>query len=151
MRLALKPIGEVRSPVSAQRAGHWGEVVSELHFTEAMAEGLQGIDEFSHLLVLFWMHRASFRPRRDLLRRPGGRRDMPCRGIFAQRASGRPNGLGATVVRLLAHQGAVLRVQGLDALDGSPILDVKPYFTPFDRAPAPVEPQWVARLMRGYF
>src|SRR3974390_1148903 len=105
MRLALEPVGEVRSPVSAQRAGHWGKIVSELHFTEAMAEGLQGIDEFSHLLVLFWMHRASFLRGRDLLRRPGGRKDMPCRGIFAQRASSRPNGLGATVVRLLAHRG----------------------------------------------
>jgi tRNA-Thr(GGU) m(6)t(6)A37 methyltransferase TsaA len=151
MRLALQSVGEVRSPVSSLRKDHWGEVVSELHFSETMAKGLQGIEQFSHLLVLFWMHRASFHPERDLQRRPGGRSDMPRLGIFAQRGSPRPNALGASVVRLVSHRGPVLRVRGLDAIDGSPILDVKPYFRPFDRAPRPVEPGWVSRLMRGYF
>ena len=76
---------------------------------------------------------------------------MPRLGIFAQRASSRPNALGVSVVRLLSQEGAVLSVQGLDALDGSPILDVKPYFSDFDRANGSSEPEWVRRLMRDYF
>jgi tRNA (adenine37-N6)-methyltransferase len=76
---------------------------------------------------------------------------MPRVGIFAQRASSRPNALGVSVVRLLRQEAAVLSVQGLDAFDGSPILDVKPYVSDFDRANPSVEPDWVAQLMRGYF
>lgn len=151
MRLVFEPVGEVRSSVSPRRAAQWGEVVSELHFRDAVAEGLQGIEQFSHLLVLFFMHEAGYLPGRDLLRRPGERQDMPCVGIFAQRASTRPNCLGVSVVRLLWRRGTVLSVQGLDAIDGSPVLDVKPYFTAFDRASQPTEPDWVGRLMRGYF
>jgi tRNA-Thr(GGU) m(6)t(6)A37 methyltransferase TsaA len=150
MRLLLEPVAEVRCPVHPVEK-QWGDVLSELHFREELTEGLRGIDEFSHLLVVFWMHEASYLPERDLVRRPGGRGDMPRLGIFAQRASSRPNGLGVSVVRLLSHEKAVLSVQGLDALDGSPVLDVKPYFAEFDRAEAASEPRWVSRLMRDYF
>lgn len=150
MRLLLEPIAEVRCP-GLPLGKPWGEVVSELRFRAELTEGLRGIDQFSHLVVLFWMHEASYRPERDLVRRPCGRGDMPRLGIFAQRASSRPNTLGVSVVRLRSHQGAVLSVQGLDALDGSPVLDVKPYFADFDRARAASEPEWVRRLMRDYF
>jgi tRNA (adenine37-N6)-methyltransferase len=150
MPLLLEPIGEVRCralPVGKP----WGGVLSELHFRQHLTEGLRGIEQFSHLLVVFWMHQASYRPERDLVRHPEGREDMPRLGIFAQRASTRPNAMGVSVVRLLSQDGAVLSVQGLDAFDGSPILDIKPYFSEFDRAAAPLEPEWVSRLMRDYF
>ena len=151
MRLVLEPIGEVRCPVSRAPGIPWGEVVSTLYLKPGVVEGLKGIDQFSHLLVLFFMHQASYVAGRDLVRRPGGREDMPSLGIFAQRASSRPNTLGVSVVRLLSKEGAILCVQGLDAIDGSPLLDVKPYFKAFDRAIAPLEPEWVNRLMDGYF
>jgi tRNA (adenine37-N6)-methyltransferase len=150
MQLLFAPIGEVRCralPVGKS----WGAVLSELHLRPSVAGGLREIDKFSHLLVLFCMHQASYRADRDLVRRPGGRQDMPRLGIFAQRASSRPNALGVSVVRLLSQEGAVLSVQGLDALDGSPILDIKPYFSEFDRAKGSSEPEWVRRLMRDYF
>jgi tRNA (adenine37-N6)-methyltransferase len=150
MQLLFESIGEVRCRVLPV-GKPWGAVLSELHFKPNVAGGLRGIHQFSHLLVLFCMHQASYRPDRDLVRRPGGRQDMPCLGIFAQRASSRPNALGVSVVRLLSQEGAVLSVQGLDAFDGSPILDVKPYFPDFDRADCSSEPEWVGRLMRGYF
>jgi tRNA-Thr(GGU) m(6)t(6)A37 methyltransferase TsaA len=110
-----------------------------------------GIERFSHLLVVFWMHGATFSREDDLVRRPRGRDDMPEVGIFAQRAKHRPVPIGVTAVRLRARRGAVLEVEGLDALDGSPILDIKPYFPDFDRVADPTVPDWVSRLMQGYF
>jgi len=148
MAVCFEPIGEVRCHAPSN-GDPWGEVISKLHVAEGVVPGLRGIDQFSHLLVLFWMHYAAYIPAQDLARRPGGREDMPMLGIFAQRASSRPNAVGVSVVRLLSREGAVLCVQGLDALDGSPILDIKPYFVDFDRASAPTEPEWVCRLMRA--
>jgi tRNA-Thr(GGU) m(6)t(6)A37 methyltransferase TsaA len=150
MRLLFEPIGEVRCPTPPV-GPPWGTVLSELHFQPNLVAGFEGIQQFSHLLVLFFMHQAVYRADRDLVRRPGGQQEMPRVGIFAQRASSRPNALGVSVVRLLVQEAAVLTVQGLDAFDGSPILDVKPYLSDFDRANPSLEPEWVARLMRGYF
>lgn len=148
---SFRPIGFVKSPIKEGRDDGWGNVVSELHIEAALESGLEGIDGFSHLVVLYWMHQATFSPGDDLVRRPRGRADMPALGIFAQRAKHRPNPVGATAVRLRARRGSVLEVEGLDAIDGSPILDVKPYFPAFDRIEDPTVPEWVSILMQGYF
>ena len=113
--------------------------------------GLRGLDSFSHVLVTAYLHLASFEPERHLVRRPRGQADMPELGIFAQRAKDRPNPLGITVVSLVAVLPDGLRVRGLDAIDGTPILDLKPYFPQFDSAAGARVPEWVERLMRGYF
>jgi tRNA-Thr(GGU) m(6)t(6)A37 methyltransferase TsaA len=149
--ISVHPIGVVRSPVGEGRDDGWGKVVAELHVDPALAPGLLGIEQFSHVVVLFWMHGATFSPGDDLLRRPRGRKDMPEIGIFAQRAKHRPVPIGLTAVRLLARRGSILEVEGLDAIDGSPILDIKPYFPDFDSVPHPTVPEWVHRLMHGYF
>jgi tRNA-Thr(GGU) m(6)t(6)A37 methyltransferase TsaA len=149
--LTMTPIGVVRAPITEGKDEGWGEVRSELHVDAALADGLQGIEPFSHLLVVYWMHQATFTPATDLRRRPRGRADMPELGIFAQRAKHRPNPIGITAVRLLGRRGNVLDVAGLDAIDGTPLLDLKPYFAAFDRVEAPVAPEWTERLMRGYF
>jgi tRNA-Thr(GGU) m(6)t(6)A37 methyltransferase TsaA len=151
MTLSFEPIGVVRSPVVAERDDDWGEVVSELQVVERLAPGLVGLEQFSHLNVLFWMHQSSFDAATDLVRRPRGRSDMPQLGIFAQRAKHRPNPIGLTAVRLLGRKGAVLKVQGLDAIDGTPILDLKPYVPAFDQVADPTLPEWISRLMEGYF
>jgi len=151
MPLSINPIGVVRSPVVEGRDEAWGNVVAELHIDAALAAGLTGIEQFSHLLVLYWMHQAGFSPADDLVRRPRGRADMPEIGIFAQRAKHRPVPIGVTAVRLLRCRGAILDVQGLDAIDDSPILDIKPYFPDFDGVANPTLPEWVGRLMQGYF
>jgi tRNA-Thr(GGU) m(6)t(6)A37 methyltransferase TsaA len=148
--VCLKPIGVVRSPITRPLEQGWGEVVSTIRVAEWVCRGLRGVESFSHLAVLFVMHRARFSDR-DLVRRPRRRRDMPSLGIFAQRASCRPNLLGLTVVRLLERRGPLLEVRGLDALDGSPVLDLKPHVRAFDSPGRPQEPEWVARLMAGYF
>jgi tRNA-Thr(GGU) m(6)t(6)A37 methyltransferase TsaA len=149
--LPLRPIGVVRCAVAEGRDEDWGDVVSELELDDALAGGLDGIDDFSHVLVVYWMHEASFDLARDLVRRPRGRDDMPERGIFAQRAKHRPNPIGVTAVAVVGRKGATLTVRGLDAIDGTPILDIKPYFPAFDRVDAATVPEWAERLMRGYF
>jgi tRNA-Thr(GGU) m(6)t(6)A37 methyltransferase TsaA len=149
--LPVRAIGVVRCAVTEGRDEDWGDVVSELHLDDALARGLDGVDGFSHVLVVYWMHEASFDAARDLVRRPRGRADMPALGIFAQRAKHRPNPIGVTAVRVVGRDSAVLRVRGLDAIDGTPILDLKPYFPEFDRIDAPVVPAWATELMRGYF
>ncbi len=149
--MELEPIGVVRSPVTEPVDENWGSVVSEIHLSKDLAPGLTGIDEFSHVLVLFLMHEATFEPSRHLVRRQRERADMPMTGIFAQRARHRPNPIGVTAVRLLGFHDNVLRVQGLDAIDGTPVLDVKPYLPAFDRVENPTTPGWVDRLMEGYF
>jgi len=147
----LEPIGIVRSPVVEPLDDNWADVVSEIHVTDGLAAGLKGLEQFSHILVCFFMHRFTFDPAGDLVRRPQGRSDMPELGIFAQRAKHRPNPIGITAVKLLGIQDNVVRVRGLDAIDGTPVLDIKPYFPAFDRIDRPMVPDWVEKLMVGYF
>ena len=147
----LRPIGFVKSPVTEPVDENWGDVVSRIHLTEPWGRGLKGLEEFSHLMIVFHMHQAAHNPQTDLVRRPRGRADMPEVGIFAQRAKHRPNPIGITAVRLLEIQGSTLIVQGLDAIDGSPVLDIKPYVPEFDRVAKPRVPGWMRKLLKGYF
>jgi len=149
--MELNPIGVVRSPVREQVDEGWGAVTSEVRVERAYAPGLAELERFSHALILYLLHEATFDPARDLVRRPRGRDDMPEAGIFAQRAKHRPNPIGVTAVRVLGRDGAVLRVRGLDAIDGTPVLDIKPYVPAFDRVDDATVPEWMERLMRGYF
>jgi len=145
------PIGIVRSPVTEGVDSGWGGVVSEIHIDRELAAGLAGLESFSHIVIVFDMHKSTWTPGSDLARRPRGRADMPRLGIFAQRAKHRPNPIGITTVQLLGVDGNVLKVQGLDAIDGTPVLDIKPYFPQFDEASGCRTPEWVERLMSGYF
>jgi len=149
--IEARPIGVVKCSVVEPRDDDWGEVISEVHFDQDLAPGLVGLEQFSHALVVFWMHRSSFDADKDLVRRPRGREDMPEVGIFAQRAKHRPNPIGITAVRVVGRRGAVLTVKGLDAIDGTPVLDVKPYVPPFDTRADATVPEWMTRLMEGYF
>lgn len=97
------------------------------------------------------MHRAAEAEPVRMRRRPQGRSDMPEVGIFAQRARHRPNPVGVTAVELLRREKNRLVVRGLDAVDGTPVLDVKPYVPHFDTVEAPRLPPWIDRLMEGYF
>jgi tRNA-Thr(GGU) m(6)t(6)A37 methyltransferase TsaA len=149
--IEARPIGVVRCPVAEPRDDDWGSVVSEVCFDQDLTPGLAGVEQFSHALVVFWMHRSSFRAETDLVRRPRGRQDMPELGIFAQRAKHRPNPIGVTAVRVVGVRGSVVSVQGLDAIDGTPVLDFKPYVPSFDVREKATVPEWMQRLMEGYF
>jgi len=148
--MILEPIGTVRSPVTEGVDEGWGTVTSEIVLDEMYAPGLTGLDSFSHVIVVFHMHRSTFHPATHLVRRVQGRSDMPITGIFAQRAKHRPNPIGVTAAELLSVVGNVVTVRGLDAIDGTPVLDLKPYFPQFDRRDAEI-PSWVDELMENYF
>jgi tRNA-Thr(GGU) m(6)t(6)A37 methyltransferase TsaA len=151
MEFVVRPIGFVHSPATEKVDENWGAVESTIVLEPEYRAGLRGLEEFSHVLVTAFLHGSRFEPARHLVRRPRGQADMPELGIFAQRAKDRPNPLGVIVVLLLAVTPEGIRVRGLDAIDGTPILDLKPYFPQFDSAPGARVPEWVARLMRGYF
>jgi tRNA (adenine37-N6)-methyltransferase len=149
--MQIDPIGIVRSPITEQTDEGWGKVVSEIHLQPELSAGLRGLDSFSHLLVIFLMHQSMFNPANDLLRRPRGLQTLPEVGIFAQRAKHRPVPLGVTAVELVAIEDNIVRVRGLDAIDSTPVLDLKPYFPAFDRVESAAVPEWVEILMKGYF
>lgn len=112
----------------------WHELTSELHIREDLADGLQAIDGFSHLFVLFWMHRLPSDARARLQIQPRGLlrlgltpEELPTIGVFACDSPPRPNPIGLSIVELVGRAGTVLTVRGLDAFAGAPVLDLKPY------------------------
>src|SRR5688572_7508993 len=84
--LQITPIGVVRNSVSEAVDDHWGKVISEIHIDDELASGLKGLEDWSHVVVIYYMHSAQFDPAKHLVRRPQERDDMPELGIFAQRA-----------------------------------------------------------------
>ena len=149
--LSLRRIGTVFAPETEERDQDWGPVESRIELLSEFQGGLGGLAEFSHVSVVTFLHQARWDPAHDLIRRPRGLARMPELGIFAQRAKDRPNPIGITAVALLEVGAGHLRVRGLDAVDGTPVLDLKPYFPHYDRVDSPVVPSWVEELMRGYF
>jgi tRNA-Thr(GGU) m(6)t(6)A37 methyltransferase TsaA len=112
---------------------------------------LEGIKGFSHAVIVCYLHQAEFESAKHLIRRPQGREGMPMTGIFAQRAKDRPNHIGITAVEILDACDCTLTVRGLDAIDGTPVLDIKPYFPAFDCRHEATVPEWVDVLMEHYF
>ncbi len=142
--MTLRPIGVVHSEVKEkQNPGFdWWKIKAEITIDPALAEGLDGIEEFSHVMVICWMDRATDPAKIALKVCPRGRHDLAPVGIFASRSPYRPNPLGKTTIRLLEHKGNTLKVKGLDAIDGTPVIDIKPYIPDYDSAPDAVAPKW---------
>jgi tRNA-Thr(GGU) m(6)t(6)A37 methyltransferase TsaA len=145
------PIGRVVSPITAPQDRDWGQVRSVIEVAPDFRPGLLGLSEFSHALVVTFLHGAHYEPERHLTRRPQGREDMPVVGIFAQRAKDRPNPIGITAVRIVSVADGRVTVAGLDAIDGTPVLDIKPYYPQYDAPQGVAVPGWVDRLMKDYF
>lgn len=144
-QLILRPIGWVRNSVSSGgREVCWDAIESCIALDPAWAEGLQGITGFSHVWVLFYFSQSP--PPESLCTHPQGREDAPLVGRFATRSPTRPNPIGMTAVELLAVEGNCLRVRGLDAFDGTPVLDIKPYLPHGDSLPHARVPDWLRRL-----
>jgi len=142
--MTLRAIGIVRSDFKEPSFERLDlrDIISEIVIDESLAEALDGLEEFSHIIVLYWMHRANSK-RVSLKTHPMGRKDVPKKGFFAVRTPNRPNPIGKSTVRLLQRQGNILKVQGLDAIDGSPVIDIKPYIPGYDSAEDSRAPQWI--------
>jgi len=149
--IMVNPIGLVESPVKDPVDENWGSVTSRIILKPEYGPGLLGLGDFSHVIVVTYLHKASFDPARHLQRRPRGLEHMPKVGIFSQRAKDRPNPLGITAVELLTVGGDHITVRGLDAIDGTPVIDIKPYYPQYDRVDSAVVPAWVEELMKHYF
>ena len=102
------------------------------------------------MIILYWLDQACYVPEKHLQRRPQNREDMPLVGIFSQRGKDRPNRIGMTSVEIVSVSEDALVVKGLDAVDGTPVLDIKPYYPVYDKKDASA-PEWVDRLMEHYF
>lgn len=148
-QITLKPIGKVRNSICTKKREGWESVVSRIEIAPKYAEALEGIEEYSHLLVLFWLSRIPPGARGKKLKiHPRSRPDLPLVGFFATRTQYRPNPIGLTQVQLLGREGNILIVKGLDALNGTPVLDIKP-ISPKMEMPARFRvPDWYPRLWK---
>ena len=137
----LSPIGFVHSDIKEipERGFNWEEVVSEIWLKEEFAPALDGLEGFSHLLIIYYLDRLKTL---SLKVHPRGDRRLPQVGLFASRSPHRPNPLGLKLVALIGCRGNVLSVRGLDALDGTPVLDLKPYIPGYDSASGARVPPW---------
>jgi len=142
--IVLRPIGVVRNRIAEPEGVRWQEVVSRVEVEERYLPALEGIEGFSHLLILFYFHARDREPALQV--RPEGRADMPLVGVLATRSPRRPTPIGETVVELLQREGNALIVRGLDALDGTPVLDIKPYLPRGDQVEGARVPPWLERL-----
>ena len=131
----------------------WGEVraVIRLHRAQFSPDAVAGLEEFSHLEVVYVFDRADPSRTETGARHPRGRADWPRVGIFAQRGKDRPNHLGLSRCRLLGVEGLDLHVEGLDAIDGTPVLDVKPWMAEFAPRGEVRQPPWSRELMQRYY
>jgi len=141
----VKPIGKVKNDIKEPLREGWDVVVSELILDADLEEAVEGLEEFSHIIVFFWMHKVPLERGVTTKVHPRRRQDLPLVGLFATRTPYRPNPVGISVVRLLERQGNVLKVKGLDAINGTPVIDIKPYL-PGDIISDSSFPQWVAKL-----
>lgn len=149
--ITLAPIGTVANACSTAVDSGWGDVESEIRLIPDYVGGLVGLEQFSHALVLTFLHEATFDRERQLVRRPRDRDDLEPLGVFAQRSRHRPNPIGVSVVPILRVEAGVLVVRGLDAINGTPVLDIKPHVPLFDAPADPRVPAWVADLFSGYW
>ncbi|MCW4009122.1 MAG: tRNA (N6-threonylcarbamoyladenosine(37)-N6)-methyltransferase TrmO [Candidatus Bathyarchaeota archaeon] len=125
-KVTMKPVGYVRTQASHAEVKEKNRIC-EIEIQPEFSAALDGVADYSHLYVLFWLHEVPEENRMTLKVHPRGRADLPLVGVFAARTNHRPNPIGLTVVELLKVKGNVLTIRGLDAYNGSPVLDIKPY------------------------
>lgn len=151
--IMMKPIGSVRGGRRVATKDRWGSNRCRLELDTATftADALRGLDEVSHVEVLFYFHVDADEPVEFGARHPRGREDWPKVGIFAQHGRMRPNRIGASVCRVVGVDGTALEVEGLDAVDGTPILDIKPVWSGYLPRGELREPEWAREIMRRYW
>ncbi len=144
--ITLTPIGVVHNEVTGPKHEGWEDVVSELVLAQELGAALDGLEDFSHVLVLTWLHKVPSEKRSLLRIHPRDRQDLPLVGVLATHTQYRPNPIGVSIVPLVERRGNVLVVRGLDAMDGTPVLDIKPH-SPYHLPAGPFTvPEWQPRL-----
>ena len=150
---ALQPIGHVDGGRSDAVDDDWGASRAAIRLDAARftADALLGLDQFSHAEVIFVLDKVADDEITAGARHPRGNPDWPRIGIFAQRGRNRPNRIGLCSCRILGVDGTALWVEGLDAIDGTPVLDIKPVMSGFLPRGAVTEPDWARAIMADYW
>ncbi|GAA1806885.1 SAM-dependent methyltransferase [Luedemannella flava] len=153
MSISVEPVGQVIGGRTEPYNDHWAPetAIIRIRSDRFTADATAGLSDFSHLEVVYFFDRVDPDTIEYGARRPRGNPDWPLVGIFAQRGRQRPNRIGVSRCNLLAVNGLDLVVGGLDAIDGTPVLDVKPYMAGFGPRGDLREPAWVEDLMRDYY
>ena len=150
--ITLEPIGWVRGGRSDPLDDDWGKEQAVIELAPGFPESaLAGLETFSHAEIIFFFNKVAEAKIETGARHPRGNPDWPLVGIFAQRGKNRPNRLGLCTCRILGVDGRGLHVQGLDAIDGTPVLDIKPVMREFLPREPVSQPDWATELMRGYW
>ncbi len=143
-RIFLTPIGKAKNTAKKPALTGWKGLITEITVVKRYARGLDGIENYSHVIIVYWMGQEK---ECHLKHHPQGRKDVPYGGIFACRCPQRPNRIAISTVPLLFRKKNIINVNGLDILDGTPILDIKPYTPAYDRVRKAKVPAWVNRLI----
>jgi tRNA-Thr(GGU) m(6)t(6)A37 methyltransferase TsaA len=150
--IVMRPIGIIHNSRRNLEDDNWGNVTSEIVLDESLPEeSLDGIESFSHAEILFYFNQVEESGDMPKSRHPRGNLDWPKVGIFAQRNKDRPNHIGLTIVRVMKREGRRLFVKGLDAIDGTPVLDIKPVMKEFLPRSSIRQPRWSHELMKEYW
>ena len=152
MKICLEPIAYVKNTRSIIQDDNWAKVISEIELIpEIAAEALNGIEAFSHLEIIFYMDRVLDEKAVAQCRHPRKYTALPKVGTFAQRNKNRPNKLGLTKMELLEKKERSIVVRNLDAIDGTPILDIKPVMAEFQAKKPIHQPEWTREVMKNYW
>ncbi len=151
MSILLDPVAIVKNSRTAATDDFWGSVISEIVLLDHIpTEAFENIELFSHLEVIYYFDRVD-KTKIVYAGRPRGNPDYPVMGIFSQRKKDRPNQLGLCTVELIEHSGRNIRVRNLDAIDDTPVLDIKPVFEEFGSKTEIKQASWVNDLMKNYW
>ena len=151
MEITFEPIATVKNSRLVPSDDFWGDVTSEIELADHIpTAAFDGISEFSHLEIIYYFDKVE---PKDIIYsgHPRGNPNYPLVGILGQRKKDRPNAIGLCTVELLEHNGRTIKVKYLDAIDGTPVLDIKPVFKEFSIKGEIRQPEWVAYLMKGYW
>jgi len=151
MEIILQPIATVKNARTEPIDDHWEAIVAEIELADHIpSEVFNNITDFSHLEVIYFFNRVKID---DIVYsgRPRGNPEYPLVGIFGQRKKDRPNQISLATVELLELNGRSIKVKFLDAIDGTPVLDIKPVFKEFQPKGQIRQPSWVSDLMRKYW
>jgi len=152
MTFTIKPIAFVKNSRKEIKDDNWGSIISEIELVEEFnEEALSGISDFSHLEIIFYFDKVTDEMIQYNARHPRNNPSYPKVGIFSQRGKNRPNKLGLTSVELLSHSERTITVRGLDAINGTPIIDIKPIMKEFLPKGEIKQAEWSKALMEKYW
>lgn len=152
--IVLKQLGQVHCPRTEVIDDFWGSTISTIELDSSLftPEAVQGLTGYSHLLVVYYLDKVPDEKVLWSAGHPRGNKDWPKVGVLAQRKKDRPNKIGVSVCELLEVNGLTLKVKALDAIDGTPVLDIKPHVKEFVPQSDKVrQPTWMTELMKNYY